>query len=217
MSATQERMLREMAQALEELTAEQPLVLWLEDLHGSDYATLDLLAFLARRREPARLLVIGTYRPLAVRSGEHPLAAIKQELQVRGQCQELALEPLGEGAVAEYLETRLPGSQLPAGLARMIHQRTEGNPLFMVGVVETLLGQEAGNHGAEPGALQRVIEAVSKTVPASIRQIHRATGGAGQARGARGAGGCQCGGRGMLCGGHCCGAGRGGGGGREVL
>ena len=42
---------------------EQPLVLVLEDLHWSDAATLDLLAWLARRREPARLLLIGTYRP----------------------------------------------------------------------------------------------------------------------------------------------------------
>ncbi|MCI0354571.1 MAG: AAA family ATPase, partial [Acidobacteria bacterium] len=49
---TRERMLREMAEALEALTAEQPLVLVFEDLHWSDYATLDLLAVLARRQEP---------------------------------------------------------------------------------------------------------------------------------------------------------------------
>ena len=44
---------REMAEALNVLTAAQPLVLVLEDLHWSDYATLDLLVALARRREPA--------------------------------------------------------------------------------------------------------------------------------------------------------------------
>ncbi|MGH7962030.1 MAG: AAA family ATPase [Candidatus Binatia bacterium] len=170
--ATPERMLREMARALEELTVEQPLVLWLEDLHGSDYATLDLLAFLARRREPARLLVLGTYRPLVVRSGEHPLYAIQRELQVRGQCQELALEPLGEEAVTEYLRQRFSGEREPVyDLARMIHQRTEGNPLFMVSTVETLLGQEALNTGAELSALQELIETVHRTVPANIRQF----------------------------------------------
>src|SRR5215471_3777192 len=41
--ATRERMLREMAEALDTLTAERPLVLVFEDLHWSDYATLDLL------------------------------------------------------------------------------------------------------------------------------------------------------------------------------
>ena len=63
LGSTRERMLRELAEALTVLTATQPLVLVLEDLHWSDYATLDVLAALARRREPARLLVLGTYRP----------------------------------------------------------------------------------------------------------------------------------------------------------
>ena len=57
-AVTPERMLREMARALEVLSAERPLVLVLEDLHWSDYATLDLLAVLARRQESARLLVL---------------------------------------------------------------------------------------------------------------------------------------------------------------
>ena len=47
--ATRERMLRELAEALEALTVERPLVLVLEDLHWSD-ATMDLVGALARRR-----------------------------------------------------------------------------------------------------------------------------------------------------------------------
>src|SRR5262249_39296171 len=50
--ATRERMLREMAEAVDAITIERPLVLWLEDLHWSDPSTLELLALLARRREP---------------------------------------------------------------------------------------------------------------------------------------------------------------------
>jgi class 3 adenylate cyclase len=81
--ATRERMLRELAEAVERLTAERPLVLWLEDLHWCDVSTLDWLAFVARRREQARLLVIGTYRPVDVLVQGHPLRAVKQELQTR--------------------------------------------------------------------------------------------------------------------------------------
>ena len=69
--ATQQRMLREMTEALEALTVERPLVLVLEDLHRSDYSTVELLATLARRREAARLLVLGTYRLVEVHLGEH--------------------------------------------------------------------------------------------------------------------------------------------------
>ena len=90
--ATRERMLREAAECLEALSAVQPLVLVLEDLHWSDHATLDLLTWLARRREPARLLVLGTYRPVEVIVHGHPLQAVIQELRLHGQCVELRLD-----------------------------------------------------------------------------------------------------------------------------
>src|SRR5207247_8312970 len=95
-----------MAEAMEVLTVERPLVLWLEDLHWSDYSTLDWLAFVARRREPARLLVIGTYQPVEVIAREHPLRAVTQQLQLHGHCKKLPLELLSEGAVREYLAVR---------------------------------------------------------------------------------------------------------------
>src|SRR5262249_23786111 len=56
---TPARMLRELAEALEVLTATRPLVLVLEDLHWSDHATLEWLAYVVRRRDPARLLLLG--------------------------------------------------------------------------------------------------------------------------------------------------------------
>jgi DNA-binding winged helix-turn-helix (wHTH) protein len=75
--ATQQRMLREMAEALEQLTRQQPLLLVLEDLHWSDHATVELLSYLAQRKEPAQLLILGTYRPTDLVLGSHPLKAIK--------------------------------------------------------------------------------------------------------------------------------------------
>ena len=85
-------MLREIAVLLEVLTAEQPLVFVLEDLHWSDVSRLDLLAYLARRHDPARLLALATYRTEAVFTNSHPLPRLTAELRVHGQCQELALE-----------------------------------------------------------------------------------------------------------------------------
>jgi hypothetical protein len=74
-------MLRELAGAIEAITVEVPLMIVLEDLHWSDYSTLDLISYLARRRDRARLIVVGTYRPVDVILGEHPLKAVKRELQ----------------------------------------------------------------------------------------------------------------------------------------
>ena len=137
--ATRERMLREMGEALEALTAEMPLVLILEDLHWSDYSTLDLISYLARQRQPAHLMLIGTYRTVELIVSGHPLKAVKQELLAKQQCEELPLEYLNEEAVGKYLAIRFPDNRFPAGLARLIHERTEGNPLFMVNAVDFLV------------------------------------------------------------------------------
>src|SRR5437868_1601139 len=137
--ATRERMLREMSEALEALTAEEPLVLVLEDLHWSDYSTLDLISYLARQRQAAKLMVIGTYRTAELIVSGHPLKAVKQELLAKQQCEELALEYLDEEAVKRYLSDRFASQRLGEKLAGLIYERTEGNPLFMVYAVDYLV------------------------------------------------------------------------------
>lgn len=155
--ATRERMLREMAEALEALTAEQGLVLVLEDLHWSDRSTLDLLAAVAQRREPARLFVLATYRPTDVVIHEHPIKGMKQTLQARGHCEELCLELLAEGEVQTYLTQRLAPQPVPDGLARQIYQRTDGQPLFMANVVEHYLQQGNLDENEVPANVQQLI------------------------------------------------------------
>jgi tetratricopeptide (TPR) repeat protein len=138
---TQQRMLREMSQALEALTAESPLVLLFEDLHWSDFSTLELISAIARRTEPARLLLIGTYRPV---ESTHPLRTVKGELEVHRLCEELRLQLLGPENVADYLRSRFssePGERWLATLARGIYERTEGNPLFVVNLVDNLVAR----------------------------------------------------------------------------
>ena len=68
-----------------------------------------LLAFIARRREAARLLVLGTYRPVEVLSDEHPLQGITQELYAHRLATELPLGVLSEADIAAYLDARLDG------------------------------------------------------------------------------------------------------------
>jgi predicted ATPase/DNA-binding winged helix-turn-helix (wHTH) protein len=171
LGATQARMLREMAAWIEALTVETPLVLVLEDLHWSDYATLDLVAWLARRQELARLLLVGTYRPVEVLTRGHPLRDVQQALQLHGHCAELPLAFLSEAAVAAYLTRRVPGYQEPAALARIIHRCTDGNPLFMVHVVEELMTQ--GRVGEQQGCWgpHTTPDADVVRVPEGIRQM----------------------------------------------
>src|SRR4051794_6942404 len=158
---TRERMLREMLETLEELAEIDPVVLVLEDLHWSDPSTLDLLAAVARRTLPARLLVVATGR-----AGASPLDALARELTVRRLCDAIALAPLDQAAVSAWLAERLGTSSVPPELGRLLRERSGGNPLFMGHLLDHWLAQgllvDADRLEADLGAL-------TNGLPATLR------------------------------------------------
>jgi len=115
-----ERMLREFGVLVELLTSDRILVLVLEDLHWSDASTVDLISVLAERREPARLLVMGTYRPAEVAVHEHPLSQIVRTLQLHRRCTGLPVHELTCEDLRRYLGERFPGAGFPTALAPIL-------------------------------------------------------------------------------------------------
>ena len=171
LGATRERMVREICEALEAITADNPLVLILEDLHWVDDSTLDLISALARRREPAKLMLLGTYRPAEVVLSKTPLKGLKQDLQVHHLCTEVALERLEEPEIAEYLATEFPNSSLPAGLAKLIYRHSGGNALFMTAIVQDIVkkGLIAPDHNR--WRLTQPLEDIDPGVPETLQQM----------------------------------------------
>jgi DNA-binding winged helix-turn-helix (wHTH) protein len=169
--ATRQRMVREMGEWLERLTRDRPLVLVFEDLHWSDYATLDLVVALATRRQPMRLLLIGTYRPVEAILRNHPLKTIKQDLQNQRRCTELHLPFLSAAQVSALIHQRFPGHEFPAELTRVIQQRSDGNPLFVVNVLDYLRKQGVIAGTAGRWRLLNDLSVVQSAVPESLQQM----------------------------------------------
>ncbi len=131
------RMLREIVQAIDVMAEHRPLVLVLEDLQWSDAETVSLLGALATRRSTARLLVLASFRPDALPE-RHPLRVIRHELLARGAASDVPLDRLDASAVGRLVESRLHGA-VPAGLAGELHARSDGNPLFVVHLLDHAL------------------------------------------------------------------------------
>jgi hypothetical protein len=155
--------------ALESIAAKTPLLLVLEDLQWVDHSTVDLIAALARRREPSRFMLLATHR--AVIPLDHPLKAITQELITHQLSHEIDLQPFTQPEVAEFLTADSSRSDLPEGLAELVHRHTEGNPLFIVASVEHLTRR--GFISREKGIWQiRVpLEEIDLGVPETLRQL----------------------------------------------
>jgi DNA-binding winged helix-turn-helix (wHTH) protein len=168
-SAPAERMLREIGTFLETVAARSTVVLVLEDLHWSDTATADLLLFLGQRRDHARLLIIGTFRAAEASAHDHPIREIKQTLRTHGRCVDLALDYLSPADIREYLRSRFGlGIQ---DLAAPIHRRTDGNPLFVVAIVEELIRRGQLVRGDGGWAMAPTTERLDLLVPEDLLEM----------------------------------------------
>jgi hypothetical protein len=174
--ASRERMLREMVEAAELFAVRRSLVVVLEDLHWSDVSTLDWLTSIACRRDPAKLLLIGTYRPTDMLVSGHPLRGVVRELQARGKCRELRMTPLAERAVEQYLAGRFAGGTTGWSplrkMARLLYQRTEGSPLFLVHTIDYLVRQGAVREEAGQWTIQEdKVKEAGECIPDTVRQL----------------------------------------------
>ena len=168
--ATRERMLREIGAALAAISSEGPLVLVFEDLHWVDPSTVDLISAVARGRTPAKLMLIATFRPVDAALFENPLLAVKQDLLVHRLSREIALEPLAQPEIVEYLAMD-SGSNLPDGLAELVYRRSEGNPLFMVAALDHLTERKLVSRDSGSWKLLVPLEKIDFEVPESLRQM----------------------------------------------
>lgn len=131
-----------------------PLMIFLDDLHWADTASLKLLTALLSDRDLRHLLVVGAYRPAEV-SESHPLAVML------GDVDPAAVRRLDVRALGLTGVTTLVADTLRAGapdLAEYLHDRTGGNPFFLRQVFESLAGD--GLLRFESGAWTYDIEAV---------------------------------------------------------
>src|SRR5262249_15923016 len=169
--ATRERMVREICEALEAISTQTPLVICLEDLHWVDPSTLDFISALARRRGPARLLLLATYRPAEVIISQRSLKALKPDLVLHDLSHEIALERLEESGVAEYLEVRFVNCTFPDGFATSVYRHSGGNALFMVTILQEMVKKGVIAQDQKKWTLTVALEEGEPSVPETLDQL----------------------------------------------
>jgi tetratricopeptide (TPR) repeat protein/predicted Ser/Thr protein kinase len=169
--ASQERMKRELAACLQEVSRVRPLVLFLDDLQWADVSTVDMLAYLGTKLESMQLLVIGTYRPADLLVPAHPFVEVKLELQGHGLAREIAVGFLTRDDVAAYLALEFPEHDFPPDLPVLLHKRTEGNALFMADQVRYLKDHGVITRREGRWVLAQSLAEVQQGLPESVRSM----------------------------------------------
>jgi tetratricopeptide (TPR) repeat protein len=127
-------------------SAEEPLLLVLDDLQWAAKPTLLLLRHVVRAGG-GRVLILGTYRDTDL-THDHPLGDLVGDLRRQGGVERLPLSGLDGVGVATIVEQAAGHTLDEAGvaLARAVYEETEGNPFFV---------KEVLRHLAETGAIEQ--------------------------------------------------------------
>ena len=167
-AASQASLFTAVCEFFTQLAARQPLVLFLDDLHWADPASLDLLRYLARELAALPILLVVAYRADEL-TRRHPLYALLPLLVREARAERLDLRRLGREDVQGLVQARYAlATPDEARLVAYLQAHAEGNPFYT---------GELLRMAEEEGILQRSGERwtlgdlVRARVPALLRQV----------------------------------------------
>ena len=164
------RLLQGLAGLLGNLARRAPLVVLLDDVHFADASSWEALRFLARHLDDARLLVVATTRPAELAS--HDVAPpILFELDQDALLSRFEIAPLTRPALRELTEAVIE-RPAPAALVDWVCVRSQGNPLYAIGLLRALM-QEQGDL-SDPH-LRRLPEGLTDRVTSELRRLDPAS------------------------------------------
>ena len=111
----------------------QPLVLFLDDLQWVDTATLKLLEYVVTQSDIRNLLLIGAYRDNEVGSSHQLILALDSIRNAGTIVRDVVLLPLSEDDLNQLVADTVHQSRARTKpLARVVHEKTGGNPFFAI-------------------------------------------------------------------------------------
>jgi tetratricopeptide (TPR) repeat protein/transcriptional regulator with XRE-family HTH domain len=175
--ARQARLSRAVDQLLAASRGGRPAVLMVDDIQWADDASAQVLHYLARHAAQRPVLVIYAYRDEALDSDER-FAQLIESLRRDADARRVPLARLGY-ADTESLVAALADAKLGApGLAERLHRETEGNPFFLMSILQSLNEGEtqlepraSGAPGLLPDALRAAVRVRLAHVPKAIRPL----------------------------------------------
>jgi DNA-binding winged helix-turn-helix (wHTH) protein/tetratricopeptide (TPR) repeat protein len=168
--ATPHRMARELCDLLGALANRETVVLFLEDLHWADQATLDLLHAIASRKMSAKLMIVASLRASFPALAARAAGTLAQKLALYRLAHEIKLGPLAFDDIDAFLGG-FAGAAPPKALTLHLHVRSEGNPLFMRAVLDNLLQRDLVSWGEKGWRLDPEFERLAQRAPPSLAQI----------------------------------------------
>jgi ATP/maltotriose-dependent transcriptional regulator MalT len=160
------QLLQALAVALSNLARQNPVIVVLDDVHLADSSSWEALSYLVHNLPEGRLFIVAAARPMEL--ADHPFAPqVLPGLEQEALLQQLPVQPLDAAAVGE-LAAGVVGGPAPQVLVDWLSERSRGNPLFALGLLQALIDEKADL--AAP-VLRRIPEALADCLRNRLSRI----------------------------------------------
>ncbi len=157
----QARLPHAVAQLLEASRGGRPFILMVDDIQWADEASAQVLHFLSRQAAACPMLVIYAYRGEEIDNDER-FARLVESLRRETGARRLSLARLAPGDTSALVAALAQSDTGASGLAARLHDETEGNPFFLISILQSLSEGEtrleprtSGGTGFLPGRVAR--------------------------------------------------------------
>ena len=135
-------------------------------MHFADASSWEALRYLARHLDDAPLLVLATSRPAEL--ADHDVAApVLFELDQDALLARLEVPALARPGMAELTEAVIDRPP-PRALVDWVCERSQGNPLFAIGLLRALMDERANLFAPH---LDRLPESLTERVTSELRRL----------------------------------------------
>ncbi len=145
-----------------------PGLVFVDDVHAADAATLDVLAYLGHRLRDRTLLLAVGWRSEGVPPG-HRLRSLATELSRAGEATVIALARLDRSEVAGLVRAVRAGEE--PELEQRVYIETEGLPLFVAEYMAALAAGVEPAAAPVPREMRGLLEARLSGLSATARQL----------------------------------------------
>ena len=156
--------------ALLRISENKPTILFIDDVHWADSASLALLHYVSRAIKSKRVLVLATFRSEDlnpdVEGRPHPLVEALRLMGRENLFKEVKLPSLNRSEVTSLAENMV-GGRIQSELAQKLVNESQGNPLFVVESLRML--SEKGDLALENNRWCLAIDEMG--IPAKIKDI----------------------------------------------
>lgn len=175
--ARQARLSRAVDQLIEAARLGRPIILMVDDIQWADDASMQVLHYLARQAAQRPVLVIYAYSDEAIDSDER-FAQLVESVRHDTNTRHLPLARLAYADTESLVAALASANPDVPGLAERLQRETEGNPFFLMSILQALswggtqLEQlTSGAPGLLPDALRAAVRARLAHVPKAIRPL----------------------------------------------